>query len=74
MRNKLAISNNERGGGWEGHPYVMSSAIKLREMTSNNINHLFTSSVSKDGIIIVKNRKESKFIHRFLHPQKISFA
>lgn len=57
LRNKLAISNNERGGGWEGHPYVMSSAIKLREMTSNNINHLFTSSVSKDGIIIIKNRK-----------------
>ena len=57
LRNKLAVSNNQRGGGWEGHPYIMSSAIKLREMASNNINHLFTSSVSKNGVIIIKNRK-----------------
>lgn len=54
----LTKSSLERGGGWEGHPQIMSSAIKLRQMAVNNLRHEFSSSINPNtGIISVRNRR-----------------
>ena len=56
--NNLVKSSSARGGGWEGHPKIQSTSIKLRQMSANNLRHEFISSInSKTGVISIRNRR-----------------